>query len=397
MITETVYHVVQYTFSSRRSSGLTALRQSINNRIVGERVGFEILISSSVLSFHLIKQQISSRSRTTKSTLSISINHSSVSECIRFQTRKSTCMKPIHCDKHLFSLCGGTPLLTLRPSINDSVEDVGVRTQIGMTNLIRLMQRHHVRKQRISTSGGVALHTLCKCINNGTVGDNIRFDTKITLIIHHVHTLEEVLCFLSGTLSSRFGIGIDDNIVRNCVWFHRRVPFTIHLVHVVQNPVRLGCRFLRSALCICMNDSVEGIFVRTNIQVLSASITKLFHPRQNLFRPGGGNLLTTARPCIDNSVENSSGWLQCLVASSTFAIQTIHPLQKSFSPTSSGSTAITFSPCIDCHSVHTGSWVNTVRVFRIVLRMHAIQPHLNHTRSLARLLLCPAIHDSREW
>mmetsp|Transcript_7395 Transcript_7395/g.10636 ORF Transcript_7395/g.10636 Transcript_7395/m.10636 type:complete len:398 (-) Transcript_7395:697-1890(-) len=396
MITETVHHVVQYAFSPRRSSRLTTLCQSINNRIVGECVGFEILISSGILGFHLIQQQISTRSRTTKSTLSIGINHSSVSECIRFQTRKSTSMQPIHCNEHLFSLCSGTPLLTLRPSINDSVEDISVRTQIGMTDLIRLVQSHHVREQRVSTCGGVALHTLCKCINDGTVGNNIRFDTKITLIIHHVHTLKEVLCFLSGTLSSRFSVGINNNIVRNSVRFHRRVSLTIHLVHIVQNPVCLGCRLLRSALRIRMNNSVEGIFVRTNIQVLSTSITKLLHPRQNLLRPGRSNLLTTTRPCINHGVENSSGRLQCLVTSSTLTIQTIHPLQKSFSPASSCRTTITLRPRINCHGVHTSSGVNTMRIFRIVFRMHAIQPHFNHARSLARLLLCPAIHNSRE-
>lgn len=97
--------------------------------------------------------------------------------------------------------------------IDHRVEHIRIGTQIRMTNGIRLMQLHHVRQQGIRPCGGIAVHALGKRVDDGAVGDHVGFDAEVSLIVHQVHALEEVLGLLCRAFASGFGVGVDDHIV----------------------------------------------------------------------------------------------------------------------------------------------------------------------------------------
>mmetsp|Transcript_8243 Transcript_8243/g.17605 ORF Transcript_8243/g.17605 Transcript_8243/m.17605 type:complete len:538 (-) Transcript_8243:3458-5071(-) len=173
---EAVDHVVQDTFCASSGTRFSTLGKSVDNSIVGESVGFKILIASSILSLHLIQKQVSPGGCPTVSTLSISIDHSCVSESIRLQTGESTRMKAIHGHQHLLGLSSSTTLLALRPGIDHCIKHIGVGPQVRMTHWIALVESNHVRQQSVRTCSSIALHGFGKGINHSAICHHVGFD-----------------------------------------------------------------------------------------------------------------------------------------------------------------------------------------------------------------------------
>mmetsp|Transcript_2417 Transcript_2417/g.4911 ORF Transcript_2417/g.4911 Transcript_2417/m.4911 type:complete len:978 (-) Transcript_2417:371-3304(-) len=305
-------------------------------------------------------------------------------------------MKSIHGHEHLLRLGRRSPFLALRPCIDHRVENISIGTQICMTNGIRLMQLHHVRQQGIRPSGGIAVHALGKRVDDGAVGDHIGLDAEVALIVHQVHALEEVLGLLCRAFGSGFGVGVNDHIVGNGIGLHRRISLAVHLNHILENPMSLGRRLLGTGLGIGMNHGVERVFVGANVQIFAALFAKLFHPGENLFGACRCHFLAAPGPCIDHRVKNARRRLERLVPPPSRPIQTIHPLQKRLRPPRRRSPPPALGPRIHRHGIHPRRGMHPVRILRIVLVVHAIQPMFHHPGPLRGLLLGPSVHDGGE-
>jgi hypothetical protein len=173
-----------------------------------------------------------------------------------------------------------TSLLALGPAVDDRVKDVCIGAKVGMLERIGLVRADHVGQKTIRLRGRATLTRLGKGVNHSTVRHNIRLDVRVTHFVEPVHLVQQFLGFVRCIATTvTLGPAVDHAVISDRVRLGQDVAFFMHLLHTQEQVLGLGGGFLAARLGVGVNDRVEGILVRTDIQVLEG-----IHPLQDLFR-----------------------------------------------------------------------------------------------------------------